>query len=372
MLTNLALLIYNKAKLNYYYLFKMCRTNGRKTWRKKGKIMAFAKYDANKVASILENIQAPERTNYFEGLGVNLQNVTSLDSAIKLSGLDFEVEKVPMAFYREVIDAETGEKENVAFPFPNQYVTIRKDTNEPLGVVGKNYNILPNREAFDFLEDIMGSGKAKFETAGLYGGAKSFITIKTEGLDILGDHYSPYILLLNSFDGSGSVRAMFTNVRVFCSNCLARAIKNAENRISIRHSNSLPLRMESAKGLLAGQANYLTEFKKEAEKLAVIPYTANQYESLVNDVLFPINEEGDSDISKVRQLALREQAMTAYNQDDLQNFNNSAWKVIQAIADLESHKMIFRQTEGAKFANLKTVMAGMEMTNRVADMILSA
>ena len=69
----------------------MCRTNGRKTWRKKGKIM-FAKYDATKVASILENIQAPERTNYFEGLGVNLQNVTSLDSAIKLSGLDFEVE----------------------------------------------------------------------------------------------------------------------------------------------------------------------------------------------------------------------------------------------------------------------------------------
>lgn len=333
--------------------------------------MAFAKYDAQRVAKELEKIVQPERTNYFDNLGVNLQNITDLDSAIKLSGLDFEVEKVPMAFKREVIDAETGEKEDKFFVYENQFVNIRKDTGEPLGPVGKNYSILPNREAFDFLQDIVGSGKAKFETAGLYGGAKSFITIKTEGLDILGDTYSPYILLLNSFDGSGAVRAMFTNVRVFCSNCLARAIKNAENRISIRHSNSLPLRMENAKGLLQGQANYLTEFKKEAEQLAVIPYTAAQYESLVNDVLFPINEEGDSDISKVRTLALREQAMTAYNQDDLQNFNNSAWKVIQAIADLESHKMIFRQTEGAKYANLKTVMAGMEMTNRVADMILA-
>lgn len=333
--------------------------------------MGFAKYDAERVARELDKIIQPERTNYFDNLGVNLQNVTDLDSAIKLSGLDFEVEKVPMAFKREVIDAETGEKEDKFFVYENQFVNIRKDTGEPLGPVGKNYSILPNREAFDFLQDIVGSGKAKFETAGLYGGAKSFITIKTEGLDILGDTYSPYILLLNSFDGSGAVRAMFTNVRVFCSNCLARAIKNAENRISIRHSNSLPLRMENAKGLLQGQANYLTEFKKEAEQLAVIPYTAAQYESLVNDVLFPINEEGDSDISKVRTLALREQAMTAYNQDDLQNFNNSAWKVIQAIADLESHKMIFRQTEGAKYANLKTVMAGMEMTNRVADMILA-
>lgn len=333
--------------------------------------MGFAKYDAQRVAKELEKIVQPERTNYFDNLGVNLQNVTDLDSAIKLSGLDFEVEKVPMAFKREVIDAETGEKEDKFFVYENQFVNIRKDTGEPLGPVGKNYNILPNREAFDFLQDIVGSGKAKFETAGLYGGAKSFITIKTEGLDILGDTYSPYILLLNSFDGSGAVRAMFTNVRVFCSNCLARAIKNAENRISIRHSNSLQIRMDNAKDLLTGQTHYLGEFKKEAEKLAVIPYTAAQYESLVNDVLFPINEEGDSDISKVRTLALREQAMTAYNQDDLQNFNNSAWKVIQAIADLESHKMIFRQTDTAKYANLKTVMAGMEMTNRVADMILA-
>ena len=142
--------------------------------------MAIAKYDANRIQSMLEKVEMPERKNYFEGLGVNLSNVTSLDSAIKLSGLDFEVEKRPMAFYRDVIDAETGETEQVAFPFEGQYVTIRKDTNEPLGVVGKNYNILPNREAFDFLNDIMGSGVAKFETAGLYGGAKSFITIKTE------------------------------------------------------------------------------------------------------------------------------------------------------------------------------------------------
>lgn len=370
MLTNLALLIYNKAKLSYYYLFKMCRTNGRKTWRKKGKIMAIAKFNAESVAAALE-ANSTERRNYFDNLGVNLNNIRDLDTAIKLSGLDFEVEKVPMAFYRDVIDAETGEHEQVAFPFPDQYVTIRKDTNEPLGVVGKNYNILPNREAFDFLENVMGTGKAQFETAGLYGGAKSFVTIKTEGLNILGDNYTPYILLLNSFDGSGAVRAMFTNVRVFCSNCLARAIKGAENKISIRHSNSLQTRMNNARDLLVNQTNYLGEFKKEAEKFAAIPYTQQQYLQLV-DNLFPIDLENDSEITKIRQQAQREQAIIAYNQDDLQNFNGNAWKVIQAIADLESHKMIFRQTATSKFANLKTVMAGMEMTNRVADMILSA
>ena len=43
---------------------------------------------------------------------------------------------------------------------------------------------------------------------------------------------------------------------------------------------------------------------------------------------------------------------------------------LKAIADLESHKMLFRQTETAKFANLKTVMAGMEMTNMVTNRLL--
>lgn len=331
--------------------------------------MGIAKFDINRVNTILNDERNQERKLYFEGLGVNLNNVNSLETAIKLSGLDFDVVKKPMAFYRDVIDAETGEVTQVACPFPDQYVTVREDTNEPLGVVGKNYNILPNREAFDFLEDIVGTGKAQFETAGLYGGAKSFITLKTEGMEILGDNYTPYILLLNSFDGSGSVRAMYTNVRVFCSNCLNRAIRNAENRISIRHSNSLPARMEQAKGLLTSQKNYLTEFKKEAEQFALLPYSEEEYKGLVNE-LFPYNEE-DSETVKVRAEAQRQQALIAYNQDDLQNFNGSAWKVIQAIADLESHKLTFRQTEMAKYANLKTVMNGMTLTNMVADRILA-
>ena len=42
--------------------------------------MGIAQYDANKIQGMLEKIEMPERKNYFEGLGVNLSNVTNKES----------------------------------------------------------------------------------------------------------------------------------------------------------------------------------------------------------------------------------------------------------------------------------------------------
>lgn len=327
--------------------------------------MGIAQFDVNRV--VLNNT---ERTKYFDKIGVNVQSASNLDQAIQMSGLDFSVEKMPMAFLTECMDADTGKMLQMPHSVPDQYVTVRSDTLEPLGVVGKNYNILQNREAFDFLDNIVGAGMAKFETAGSYGdGAKSFITISTESTNILGDKYTPYILLMNSFDGSGSVRAMFTPIRIFCSNCLERAIKGATDKVSIRHSNSLQERLAGARTMLAEHAGYLGEFKKEAEALAVKQFSAKDFGLLV-DELFPINTE-DKEIIQVRQTALRENLMTAYNQDDLQNFNGTAWKVVQAIADFESHKPMFRATKSMALANINSVIQGMPMLNNITDRMLA-
>lgn len=324
--------------------------------------MAFAQYDINKIKTV-----DPGRTKYFEGIGVDVKNADSLEAALVMSGLDFEVEKVPMGYYtKSIVD---GTEIMTPHIYPDQFVTVRKDTQEPLGPVGKNYNIFQNRESFDFLDSIIGTGQAQFETAGLYDGAKSFITIKTEGLKILGEDYEPYILLINSFDGSGAVRAMFTSIRCFCSNCLERAMKNATNKISVRHSNSLQGRIETAREMLQGNTNYLTEYKKEAEKLATLPYTKEQFGQLIS-TLYPIDREKDTPLSQGRTEILRNQLMNAYNADDLQNFNGTAYKALQAVADAESHKIQFRNTKNSAFAGLKTVIDGMPLTNQVAEMLL--
>lgn len=293
------------------------------------------------------------RKTYFNGCGEAIKNATSLEMAIKLAKLDWTVEKQPIYL-------------NPMKIIPNQFATVRTDENKVLGIVGKNYEILQNAEAFDFLDSLVGSGNAKFETAGYRNDSASFITCSTEPMKILGDEFVPYILFMNSFDGSGAVRVMFTPIRVFCSNCLVRAIKNAENKISVRHSRSMTERLEIAKEVLFTNTKYLEGLKTEAEKLAVKPFSAEAFEKLIKE-LFK-TKEGDSVLIQERNLIQIEALLKAYNQADLQNFNNSAWKAIQAVADFESHKPVFRNT-GNPFNNFQVVVNGMPLLNRVTAMI---
>lgn len=331
--------------------------------------MGFANYDAKVIMDAINN--DTDRKTYFDGLGVNVQNAHDLETAIKLSGLDYEVVKRPVKFDTYIQDLNNPSAfASMTTEFPGQFVTIRTDTQKPLGVVGKNYNILQNRDAFDFLDGIIAGG-AKFETAGTFkkNEAASFITVSTEPIKILDDKIDPYILLTNSFDGSGSVRVMFTPIRVFCSNCLALAIKSAHNKVNIRHSNSLEIRMEQAKKLLLANTNYLHELNTIAEKLAVTPFSEDAFYEMCKK-LYPSND-GDSEIIQVRNLAQIEHLMKAYRQDDLQNFNNTAWKAVQAMADAESHSLSFRKTSTIDQKNLTVVMNGMPLLNQVFQQMMA-
>jgi len=331
--------------------------------------MGFAQYDVNKIEAKDVKMVGTDRVPYFSGIGKDVNKATSVETAISLSGLDFQVKKMPIAFISEVpTTIDTVVKTYV--DFPDQYATVRTDTMKGIGIVGKNYEILQNAEAFDFLDSMV--GEAKFETAGSYGheGAKSFITMSTEPMQIMGDEFKPYILFTNSFDGSGCVKVMFTPIRVFCSNCLVRAIKAAENKISIRHSSTLKTRLENAKYVLLENTKYMDAIKAEAEKQAITPYSTENFRALVQELFGP--KEDESKIMQARAEALIEAIMACYNQQDLQNFNNTAYKAIQAIADFESHRPAFRDTKTLMYKNIGNIMQGMPLTNQIANRIMAA
>lgn len=303
------------------------------------------------------------RKTYFDSIGSEIQNASSLENAIQLAGLDYTVEKQKI-YTQQPIKGENGN--SIFVPIPDTFATVRTDTGAALGIVKKNYQILQNHEAFDFMDSVIAGG-AKFETAGTFkkNEAASFITCSTEPIKILDDEIAPYLLFMNSFDGTGSVRCMFTPIRIFCSNCLARAIKSAMNKIAIRHSTSMKERLESSKEILLQNTKYLEALKQEAEKLATTPFSKETFEALARE-LFP-SQETDSNLIKIRNEAMIEQLLLAYSQPDLQNFNNTAYKVVQAIADFESHKPQMKKSKDVDFANMKTVIMGMPMLNMIAD-----
>lgn len=336
----------------------------------------YANYDAKKVAKVLEAVDNSERRAWYETQGVTLDNVTSLDVALRLSGLDFEVEKKPVYFNSTFgMTNESGKNLPPKFTkIEGQFTTVRTDTMQPFGVVTDAYEILQNRDAFDFLDSLVLEG-AKFETAGFFkkNGAASYITMSTEPMTILGDEFDPFMMISNGHDGGSAVKVCLTAIRAVCRNTAVLALKKASNLVTVQHSKKMYDKLLVAKEVLLANSKYMEELKIVAEELAVKPFSEEAFEALAYK-LYPIEEE-KSEIIQIRNLAQIEHLLRAYNQDDLQNFNNTAWKALQAVSDVNSHPLRFRETK--KIAangtpEFQVVYNGMPLLNKVFAMLQEA
>ena len=319
-------------------------------------------YDSTKVTQF-----GTERVSYTEGIGKNVSSAKSVSEVMKLSGLDFLTNKFKTEFFFDkkiILPDGTTKVETQRHPMPKTYAIVRTDNLKVLGCVGEQYQILQNSESFDFLDSLNATGEAVFDTAGSYDdGAKSFITMKTDQIKILDDQIDPLILFVNSFDGTGAVKAMLTPVRVTCKNTMALAIRKASNKISIRHTNSMAHRLEAAKEILLAQTKYLCELKAISEKLALKPFTKEAFQAFLQEK-FP--EKGDlSDVQKARNKVMIEDILKAYEAPDVANYKDTAYGAVLAATDFESHKPQFKQTSGIELKNIKTVMKGMPLSNEV-------
>src|SRR3546814_20848068 len=79
-----------------------------------------------------------------------------------------------------------------------------------------------------------------YETAGALGnGERIFITAKLPDYIRVGgdDLIEKYLFLTTSHDGSGSITAAFTPIRIVCANTLNAAMPRQSNTIKIRHTS---------------------------------------------------------------------------------------------------------------------------------------
>lgn len=189
----------------------------------------------------------------WHGLGQIVLDYPTSAEAIQFAGLDYEVEKRKLYTQR-------NEYENPQITVPDYFATVRTDSNEVLGVVGKDYEIVQNRDAFNFFDAIVGGDGIQYETAGALGkGERIFITAKLPSYIKVGreDLIEQYLFLTTSHDGYGSITAAFTPVRVVCQNTLNAAIHRHSNAVKIRHTANAKERLEQAHKVI-GISNQLS------------------------------------------------------------------------------------------------------------------
>jgi phage/plasmid-like protein (TIGR03299 family) len=200
----------------------------------------------------------------WHGLGQIVEDYPTSEEAIRHAGLDYEVLKKPAFIEGEGLsmgkNGEIIEGSNIIIP--DRFGTYRSDTNQAFDVVGKDYQIVQNREAFSFFDAIVGSGDGiLYETAGALGnGERIFITAKLPDYIRVGngdDVTEKYIFLTTSHDGTGSITAAFTPIRIVCQNTLNASLRNMSNVVRIRHTSGAKQRLEDAHKVM-GLANQLS------------------------------------------------------------------------------------------------------------------
>ena len=184
----------------------------------------------------------------WHGLGQIVEDYPTSAEAIRHAGLDFEVEKrrlytpsSPIVTEDIILSGKLDIKDYCS--------TVRTDTDTVLGVVGKDYHIVQNRDAFSFFDSIVGGDGILYETAGALGnGERIFITAKLPDYIRVGkeDLIEKYLFLTTSHDGSGSITAAFTPIRIVCANTLNAAMQSKTNTVRIRHTSNAKDRLEQA------------------------------------------------------------------------------------------------------------------------------
>lgn len=196
----------------------------------------------------------------WHGLGQYVSEAMTSEQAIELGGLNYTVEKRPLyapGWAGTMVEAE------------GHYGNVRTDTNEILGIVKGRYKIVQNKDAFGFFDAIIDQGEAIFETAGALGkGERIFVTAKLpEDMLVHGERVEKYIMLTNSHDGTSTIIAGFTPIRVVCNNTLTAALKNLDNKVSISHTASAESRLKEASRVMGIASKYMDEVNTTFESM---------------------------------------------------------------------------------------------------------
>lgn len=233
----------------------------------------------------------------WHGLGQIVDSYPTSAEAIKHAALDYEVIKAPLFTQGRAMTigscGEIVEPDNILIPY--QFATLRTDNNTVLGVVGKDYHIVQNFEAFAFFDAIVGGGDGiQYETAGALGnGERIFITAKLPDYIRVGngdDVTEKYLFLTTSHDGSGSITAAFTPIRIVCQNTLNASLRNMSNVVRIKHTAGAPQRLEEAHKLMNIASKLSIQLEGLFNQWAKVPVTDREVKKLIQLALCPNKE----------------------------------------------------------------------------------
>ncbi len=280
----------------------------------------------------------------WHGLGTRFESPPKTsEDAMRAAGLDWKVGLKPVycmgdGFYYEI---------------PDKKAIVRLDKwGEsgliPFGLVGNDYRVLQNHEAFSFFDPIIQSNKIHYNTAGALGnGERVWVLAKIDGnvriRDV--DAIERYLLLSTGHDGKTAVQIRFTPVRVVCQNTLTLAHSFGKDFAKVYHVPGMRNQLDHVQNSLTELFNAIEDVENNFERMAQITLTTEMVKTYLAKVFpDPKRRKGQKDHSYEAALAkvieTREKAEHLFEKgkgNDQTEIKGTLWAAYNGVIELIDH-----------------------------------
>jgi phage/plasmid-like protein (TIGR03299 family) len=207
-----------------------------------------------------------------------------------------------------------------------------------LAIVGKRYRVFQNEELFTLGDNILDGG-AKWESAGSIKNGRvvfgSLVVPREFILDPKGanDKTTTYLLVSSSHDGSASVTASITPVRVVCQNTLNMALNGSKQTFKMRHTLKTGERVAEARRVLGLTFAHMDNFEAIAKQLFETSLDAKGFDTLVEAVYpKPDSQSAPQSLTKwqAKRDLLDDLYFTAKTQE---NIKGTYWGALNALTE---------------------------------------
>jgi len=292
----------------------------------------------------------------WHGLGQRLSGPATSWEAIQAADLDWDVEKVSLQL--ALPDRKV--------PIPDRFALVRSDQLKAgvdahaLGIVGRDYTPLQNRDAFAFFDGLVGgSDKAIYHTAGALGdGERVWLLAKLPGEMVVAvdDTVEKFLLLSTSHDGQSSIQIKFTPIRVVCQNTLTMALSQGPS-IHVPHRKGAKAQLEWAASTLGVLRRRFTVLEQDFKAMSVRSLDGTALEAFMDRVFplpigledgedgfldhqMPLQDPGEKERRLNRILLQRKAVLLLWDQgvgSEIPSVRHSLWTAYNAVTEMVDH-----------------------------------
>lgn len=296
------------------------------------------------------------REKPWHGLGTMVLEAPDSQAALELAGLDWNV-------IQKSIKTQDG------IPITGFKANLRDTDNRVLGVVTDRYKVVQNREAFAFTDGLLGEG-VRYETAGsLQEGRRTWLLAKLPQRYIIsGDEIAPYLVFMNSHDGTGSIKAAMTPIRVVCMNTLNLALSTAKRSWSTNHTGNIAGKMEDARYTLLYADQYMAELGKAIDRMNRMKLSDRQVYEYI-DALFPLVDQ-PTEQQKKNLARMKEDLKERYfDAPDLKHVGKNAYRFVNAVSDFATHAKPLRERANYKESLFARTVDGNAVIDKAYELV---